>query len=56
MGSKAMKTCHLLKRPITSNLKDPLSKAEEPEQPFRLASSIILNYDTVSKGEGQGEG
>ncbi len=41
LGSTAMKTHHLLKRSVTPNLKDPLSEAEEPDQPFRLASPII---------------
>ncbi len=38
--SKAMKTYTLLKRPVTPNLKDPHSKDQEPDQPFRLASPI----------------
>ncbi len=41
LGSKAIKTYDLLIRLVTPKLKDPLSKAEEPEQPFRLASPII---------------
>ncbi len=36
-----MGTYDLLIRVITPKLSDPLSKAEEPGQPFRLASPII---------------
>ncbi len=41
LASKAMKTYDLLIRLVTPKLNDPLSRAEEPEQPFRLASPII---------------
>ncbi len=49
-----MKTYHLLKRPVTSNLKVPLSKAEEREQPFRLAAPFIaITTQCPSRGEGR---
>ncbi len=41
LGSNPLKTYDLLIRLVTSNLKDPLSKPEEPEQPFRLAAPIL---------------
>ncbi len=50
-----MKTYHLLKRQVTSDLKDPLSKAEEPEQPFRLAAPIIA-IATQPPGAGERDG
>ncbi len=54
LGSKAIKTYELLMRPVTPKLKDPLSKAEEPEQPFRLASPIIPNATQPPTGGGFG--
>ncbi len=55
LGSNAMKTHHLLKRSVTSNLRDPLSKAEEPDQPFRLASPITpIATQSLAKVKGRG--
>ena len=47
-----MKTYYFLKRPVTPNLKDPRSKAEEPDQPFRLVSPIAPIATKFSGGKG----
>ncbi len=47
-----MKTYHLFERPVTPNLRDPRSKAEESEQPFRLEPPIIPITTQPLQGEG----
>ncbi len=58
LGPNALKTYDLLIRLVTPKLNDPLSKAEEPEQPFRLASPIIpiAIQPLPRRGEGGGKG
>ncbi len=48
-----MKTYDLLIRLVTPKLKDPLSKAEEPGQPFRLVLPItpIATQSRVGRGD-----
>ncbi len=53
LGSKVMKTYNLLIRLVTPKLKDPLSKAEEPGQPFHLVLPITP-IATQSPGERDG--
>ncbi len=42
-----MGTYNFFKKPVTTNLRDPRSKAEEPDQPFRLVSPMS-EYDIAS--------
>ncbi len=51
LGSKSMKTYDLLIRLVTPKLNDPLSKAEEPGQPFRLALPVTPIATQSPKGE-----
>ncbi len=46
-----MRAYNFLKRPVTSNLKDPRSKAEEPDQPFRLVSPMTRTRQSLHMGE-----